>query len=136
MTDNCIFCKIAAGEIPSATLYEDDEFRVILDVSPAAKGHMLVLPKEHYANICEMPQELTGKAFIVAKKMAEKMEKVLGCDGINVIQNNHEAAGQTVFHFHIHLIPRSKKDNVNVTWKPGTLTESDKNELLEALRED
>ena len=134
MTENCIFCKIAAGQIPSATLYEDEEFRVILDVAPAAKGHMLILPKQHYANILEMPEELTGKAFILAKRMAEKMEQALGCEGINVLQNNHEAAGQTVFHFHIHLLPRSSKDHVKVGWKTGTLTDSDKDELIEKLR--
>lgn len=130
MQDNCIFCKIAAGEIPSATLYEDEEFRVILDVGPAAKGHMLILPKEHYANICEMPEALVQKAFTIAKRLAEKMETVLGCDGINVLQNNHEAAGQTVFHFHIHLIPRMKGDKLGITWKPGTLTDEDKAEIL------
>lgn len=132
--ENCIFCKIAAGEIPSATLYEDGEFRVILDVGPAAKGHMLVLPKEHYADILEMPEELTAKAFVVAKKMAKKMEQVLECDGINILQNNHEAAGQTVFHFHIHLIPRKKNDKIGLGWKPGTLSDADKAELLEKFR--
>ncbi len=132
--ENCIFCKIAAGEIPSATLYEDEEFRVILDVGPAAKGHMLVLPKEHYADILEMPEELTAKAFVVAKRMAQKMEQVLECDGINILQNNHEAAGQTVFHFHIHLIPRKKNDKIGLGWKPGTLSDADKAELLEKLR--
>lgn len=90
MTENCIFCKIAGGEIPSATLYEDEDFRVILDVGPAAKGHMLILPKKHFADICEIPEELAGKAFVLAKKMAEKMEKALHCDGINVLQNNPE----------------------------------------------
>lgn len=135
MTENCIFCKIAGGEIPSATLYEDDDFRVILDVGPAAKGHMLILPKKHFANICEIPEELAGKAFILAKKMAEKMEKVLHTDGINVLQNNHEAAGQTVFHFHIHLIPRSQKDKISIGWKPGKLTDSDKEEILRLFAE-
>lgn len=135
MTEKCIFCKIAAGEIPSATIYENEEFRVILDVGPAAKGHMLVLPKEHYTDICDMPEELTGKAFIVAKRMAEKMEKVLGCEGINIVQNNHEAAGQTVFHFHIHLIPRNKKDQVGLGWNTGKLTDSDREELLRKFSE-
>ena len=111
-------------------VYEDDDFKVILDVGPAAKGHMLILPKEHYADIMAMPEELVAKAFILAKKMATKMESVLGCDGINVVQNNHEAAGQTVFHFHIHLIPRMKHDKVGVTWKPGTLTDEVKEEVL------
>ena len=78
MTDhNCIFCKILAGDIPSAVVYEDDDFKVILDVGPAAKGHMLILPKEHYADIMAMPEELVAKAFILAKKMATKMESVL-----------------------------------------------------------
>lgn len=135
MMENCIFCKIAGGEIPSATLYEDDDFRVILDVGPAAKGHMLILPKKHFANICEMPEELVGKAFILAKRMVEKMEKALHCDGINVLQNNHEAAGQTVFHFHIHLIPRFHKDKVGIGWKPGKLTEGDREEILRAFAE-
>lgn len=131
MTDqNCIFCKILAGDIPSAVVHEDEDFKVILDVGPAAKGHMLILPKEHYTDICDMPDELVAKAFILAKKMAAKMESVLGCDGINVVQNNHEAAGQTVFHFHIHLIPRMKGDKVGVTWKPGKLTDEVKEEVL------
>lgn len=133
MTENCIFCKIAAGEIPSATLYEDQDFRVILDVAPAAKGHMLILPKQHFADICEIPQDLTGKAFILAKKMAEKMERALECDGINVLQNNHEAAGQTVFHFHIHLIPRYAGDKVGISWKTGKLTDSDRDEIVKKI---
>ena len=128
MTDkNCIFCKILAGDIPSAVVYEDEEFKIILDVGPAAKGHMLILPKEHYSDILTMPEELVAKAFI----LAAKMESVLGCDGINVVQNNHEAAGQTVFHFHIHLIPRMKHDKIGVTWKPGTLSDADRKDLLE-----
>ncbi len=131
--EDCIFCKIASGEIPSATVYEDAEFRVILDIAPAAKGHLLVLPKQHYADITQMPQELTGKAFVLAKSMAEKMDAALHCDGINVLQNNREAAGQTVFHFHIHLIPRFAKDKVGLGWKPGKLTEQDKAELLAAF---
>ena len=100
-------------------------------MGPAAKGHMLILPKEHYSDILTMPEELVAKAFILAKKMAAKMESVLGCDGINVVQNNHEAAGQTVFHFHIHLIPRMKHDKIGVTWKPGTLSDADREDLLE-----
>ncbi len=136
MTDNCIFCKIAAGEIPSATLYEDQDFRVILDVAPASKGHMLILPKQHYANICEMPEELTGKAFILAKKMAGKLETTLKCDGVNIVQNNHEAAGQTVFHFHIHLIPRYADDQVGLGWKMGKLTDADRDEIVKKITEE
>lgn len=128
--DSCIFCRIANGEIPSATLYEDENFRVILDLGPASKGHALILPKEHYANIYELPEEKTAQAFVLVKKMAEKMKEVLNCDGFNVVQNNGTPAGQTVFHFHIHLIPRYEGDQVGLTWKPGTLTEEVKEELL------
>ena len=122
--DNCIFCKIANGEIPSATLYEDEDFRVILDLGPATKGHALILPKNHFANLFEIPEDMDAKAFILAKKIAKKMKDVFGCDGVNIVQNNGVAAGQTVFHFHIHLIPRYEGDHAGVTWKPGTLTVS------------
>lgn len=128
--ENCIFCKIAAGEIPSTTLYEDQDFRVILDLGPASKGHALILPKEHYANIYEIPDELAAKAIILAKKMAGIMTRALNCDGFNIVQNNGEPAGQTVFHFHVHLIPRYEDDQVGLTWNPGNLTEEDKEEVL------
>ncbi len=134
--DNCIFCKIAAGDIPSATIYEDNDFRVILDIEPASKGHALILPKEHYANLYELSDELAAKALIVAKKVITKMTDILGCDGYNVVQNNGEVAGQTVFHFHIHLIPRYKDDNVNIGWNQGKLTEEVKAEILSGMNEE
>ncbi|MCI5868163.1 MAG: HIT family protein [Dorea sp.] len=131
--ENCIFCKLANGEIPTSTLYEDDDFRVILDASPAAKGHALILPKEHYANLYELDDELAGKALVLAKKMITKLTGILGCDGYNIVQNNGEAAGQTVFHFHIHLIPRQKDDGVMLGWKMGELTEEDKEDILSKI---
>lgn len=127
----CIFCKIAKGEIPSATLYEDEEFRVILDLGPANKGHALVLPKAHYENLYDLPDEMAAHAMILAKKMATKMKGILNCDGYNLVQNNGEAAGQTVFHFHMHLIPRYTDDHAGITWTPGTLTSEDRDEILE-----
>lgn len=130
---DCIFCKIANGEIPAATIYEDDDFRVILDLGPASQGHALILPKAHYADVYEIPEELAGKAFALAARMAKKMTTVLGCDGFNILQNNKEIAGQTVFHFHMHLIPRYEGDGVNLTWAQGTLTEEDKKTLLKKL---
>ena len=133
--ENCIFCKIAAGEIPSATIYEDEDFRVILDIEPASKGHALILPKEHYANLYELPEELASKVLVVAKKVVTAMTEVLGCDGYNVLQNNGEVAGQTVFHFHMHLVPRYKDDQVNIKWKPGTLKEEWKEEILAKMNE-
>jgi histidine triad (HIT) family protein len=119
MSENCIFCKIIEGDIPSTTLYEDEEFKVIFDISPASKGHVIILPRYHAANIFELPEEITAKAFVLAKKIATVLKKVLGCDGINILQNNGEAAGQTVFHLHIHVIPRFKDDNMGLTWKQG-----------------
>ena len=126
---NCIFCKIANGEIPSATIYEDEEFRVFLDLNPASRGHALLVPKEHFSNLFEMDDEHCAKAMILAKKTAERMKEKLGCDGVNLVQNNGEAAGQTVFHFHMHLIPRWKDDGVGVTWKPGELSDEEREEL-------
>ena len=119
---NCIFCKIANGEIPSTTLYEDDDFRVILDMGPAARGHALLLPKEHYANLFELDDELAAKALVTAKKVASRLKDALGADGFNLVQNNGEAAGQTVFHFHMHLIPRYKDDGAGISWTPGSAT--------------
>lgn len=133
--ENCIFCKIAAGEIPSATLYEDADFRVIMDIEPASKGHALILPKEHYANIYELPEELAAKVMILAKKMITKLTDIVGCDGYNVLQNNGEAAGQTVFHFHMHLIPRYAEDDVTITWEHGTLSNEVKEEILSKIKE-
>lgn len=132
--DNCIFCKIANGEIPAATLYEDEEFRVILDLNPASKGHALILPKSHAANIYELPEETAGKAMILAKRMAARITDGLKCDGLHILQNNGEPAGQTVFHFHMHLIPRYQGDQAVMGWKPGTLTDEMKEEILEKVR--
>ena len=132
--ENCIFCKIAAGEIPSATLYEDDDFRVILDLGPASRGHALILPKEHYRNLYDIDDETLAKAALLAKKMVKKLTDVLGCDGYNVVQNNEPCAGQTVFHFHMHLIPRYEDDNVGLGWKTGELTDEVKNEILEKMK--
>lgn len=127
---NCIFCKIANGEIPAATLYEDEEFRVILDLGPASRGHALILPKEHYASLYELPDELAAKALVLAKKMITKLTEILNCDGYNVVQNNGEIAGQTVFHFHMHLIPRYEGDEVGLGWKMGELTDADRDDIL------
>lgn len=132
--DNCIFCKIMSGEIPSNTIYEDDTFKVILDVNPASKGHALILPKEHYANIYEIDEEVAARAMKLAKKLATHMTKVLDCDGFNILQNNGEVAGQTVFHFHIHLVPRYK-DGKNDDILKWTHEEFTKEELAAICQE-
>ena len=130
---NCIFCKILDGVIPSAKLYEDEHFAIILDVGPASFGHALMIPKDHYANLFEMPEELLSKAMSLAKVWGDKLVKALNADGLNLVQNNGLAAGQTVFHYHLHLIPRYEGDNVGNLWNPGTLTEEQKKEILEKL---
>ncbi len=132
--ENCIFCKLANGQIPSATIYEDEDFRVILDLSPASKGHALIIPKEHFRNLYDLSEEIAAKALVLAKKMILKLTDVLKCDGYNIVQNNEEVAGQSVFHFHIHLIPRYKGDHVGLNWKMGTLSEEDKNEILNKIK--
>lgn len=116
---DCIFCKIAAGEIPSSTIYEDEDFRIILDLGPATKGHALILPKKHFRNIFEMDDETASKVFVLAKKTACAMKEALHCDGLNIVQNNEEIAGQTVFHFHMHIIPRYENDGQHILWQPN-----------------
>ncbi len=134
MKDDCIFCKIAAGQIPSKTIYEDDDYRVILDLGPAAKGHALILPKEHYTNIFELPEDKAGEVFKLARKMALQMKETLKCDGFNVVQNNGEIAGQTVFHFHMHLIPRYVGDGQRIGWKPGEPAQEELEETARTIR--
>lgn len=132
MRDNdCIFCKIANGEIPSKTIYEDDNFRAILDIEPATKGHTLILPKEHCENLFELPEEMAEKALVLAKKLSIRLHDKLKSDGLNIVQNNGAAAGQTVSHFHIHLIPRYEDDNQKITWIPGSSVQ----EELESIKE-
>ncbi|MDE7321567.1 MAG: HIT family protein [Lachnospiraceae bacterium] len=133
--ENCIFCKIAGGEIPSRTLYEDDVFRVILDQSPATKGHALILPKNHFKNLYEIDDNTASKVLPLAKKMAAVMTEKLGCDGFNVVQNNNEIAGQTIFHFHVHLIPRYNDDNQSLVMKPCGMTPEEIDTVRDAIVE-
>ena len=122
---DCIFCKIAAGEIPSTALYEDDKVKVIFDAGPATLGHALVLPKTHAANLFELPEEYGEKIFAIAKKCGKAIKERYNYDGLNVLQNNGEAAGQTVFHLHVHLIPRMNDDKININWQQGESTDGE-----------
>lgn len=133
--DNCIFCKLANKDIPTNIIYEDDRFTVILDASPATKGHALILPKNHAANIYELPDEDASAVFVLAKKLATKMTEILHCDGFNIVQNNGEVAGQTVFHFHMHLIPRYEGEEDFLKWNPGTLTDEMRDDILSRMKE-
>ncbi len=117
MNRDCIFCKIINKEIPSKCIYEDGDFLAILDVAPATKGHVLILPKEHAKSLTELSDDKASKILILAKKIIKAMMKVHGFTNYNLIQNNGRIAGQTVEHFHLHLIPRYSVDEVGL-WTP------------------
>ena len=112
MSTECIFCKIIKGDIPSFTIYEDDLFKVILDRFPAAPGHALIIPKAHYKDMFELPQEVVEALYPLAQKIAIQIKKAVGAEGMNVVQNNGDVAGQSVYHFHLHLVPRKAGDGI------------------------
>lgn len=132
---DCIFCKIANGEIPSKTLYENQDFRVILDLGPATKGHALILPKEHFDNVFELPENTAANVMVLAKKMAAVMTEKLQADGFNLVQNNGETAGQTVMHFHMHLIPRYQEDGQSIGWTAGTVSDEELEKIKQQITE-
>ena len=131
--DDCIFCKLANGVFPTNTVYEDDDFRVILDAAPAAKGHSLIIPKQHFDNIYNIDTEAAAKVMPLAGKIANSMKKTFNCDGVNVLQNNEPAAGQTVFHFHVHVIPRYNDDNLGLLWKQNETDAEEQKRIAEEL---
>ena len=132
--DNCIFCKIIDGSIPSTVVYEDSDFKAIMDISPAAKGHVLILPKKHCADLLSIDEDVASKALKVASKIANAQKKAFNCDGINLLQNTGEAAWQSVFHLHIHLIPRYKDDNLVVPWEHLTYADGEAEEYAAKIR--
>jgi len=132
--DNCIFCKIVRNEIEAVTIYEDEEFKVFLDAFPATKGHVLIIPKEHVANIFELEEEKAGRLFRIATKVAKTLKEELDIEGLNLVQNNGEMAGQTVFHFHLHLIPRYKDDKVTIKWATQKTNSQQLKELQQKLK--
>ncbi|MFV0342084.1 MAG: HIT family protein [Anaerocolumna sp.] len=135
MSDNCIFCSIIGKEISSTTIYEDEWVKAIMDISPANKGHVIIISKKHCENIFDLDEEATEKIFITVKKIAVILKEELQCDGINILQNNGKAAGQTVFHFHIHIIPRYEEDNVTIDWEYESYKEGELKALGEKLIE-
>ncbi|RKU38148.1 HIT family protein [Candidatus Poribacteria bacterium] len=116
---DCIFCAIVAGKIPAAKVYEDEHVLAFMDIAPANPGHTLVIPKQHYRNIFDMPPEIGGKIMEVAIRLAAAIRKALNPDGLNLFQSNEPAAFQTVFHFHLHLIPRWAADPLRLPWHPS-----------------
>ena len=133
--DDCIFCKLANGDIPTNSIYEDDVVKVIFDASPAAPGHILILPKNHFDDVYSMDDETAAHVFKVAVKLSKAYRKALDFDGLNIVQNNGEAAGQTVFHFHMHLIPRYEGDNQHILWKPTEVTQDELEEIRKQITE-
>lgn len=127
--ENCIFCKIVNGDIPSAAVYEDENFRAIMDIAPAAKGHVILLSKAHRKDLMEADDAVLSAALPVVKRISNAIKKTLSCDGINVLQNNGTAAGQSVFHLHIHMIPRYDNDGVTVPWEQKSYADGEAAEL-------
>ncbi len=132
MTD-CIFCKIVAGVIPSFKVYEDEKALAFLDINPVNPGHTLVIPKEHYRNIHDTPDELLGDLISIAKKVATKQKEVLGAEGINISMNNESASGQLVFHTHIHIMPRYSSDGFK-PWHGTPYKEGEIEKMKEKLK--
>lgn len=116
--DNCIFCQIVAGEQPSAKVYEDEYVYAFLDISQVTEGHTLIIPKMHVKDIYELPEDIAGKLFQPVPKIAQALKRAFNADGINLLNNNEITAGQSVFHIHIHLIPRFSRmnDGFGVKW--------------------
>ena len=113
---DCIFCKIVAGEVPSFTLFEDDATFAFMDVNPASEGHALVVPKDHASNVYTVSDEAIARTAVTAKKVAGAVARVLEPDGLNLVQCNGPGAGQSVMHFHIHVLPRSRNDRLAMNW--------------------
>ena len=129
----CIFCSIVNGDIPSNKIYEDDMVIAFLDINPTNYGHTLVVPKKHCDSFLDCEEEVRDHVFKVAQQLTNTLEEKLHCDGINILSNIHEAAGQSVSHFHVHLIPRYKDDD-NVTIEFHEIDKPDFDELMQKLK--
>ncbi len=114
--NECIFCRIVAGEIPATRIYEDDDVLVFMDIGPIIEGHALVISKQHYESVVQVPDSLLAKLHVVAKRIAESQLNGLGADGVNIMQNNGKASGQEVPHIHVHVIPRFDGDGHKWNW--------------------
>lgn len=134
MSDNCIFCSIIGKEISSTTIYENEWVKAIMDISPANKGHVILISKSHCENIFDLDDKVCERIFIIAKKIALVLKEELKCGGVNILQNNGKVAGQTVFHFHMHVIPRYNEDKVTIDWEHLSYDEGELKELGEKLK--
>ncbi len=131
----CIFCRIAAGEIPAAKVLEDEFALAFMDVGPLAEGHVLLIPREHYVTVDEMPADLAGAVLGHVPALARAVRRATGCEGLNVLQNNGRVAHQVVPHVHFHLIPRNPGDEFHFNWPAGNYPDGRMEQLAEAIRE-
>jgi len=118
---SCIFCRIVAGELPSYRVYEDEWVMALLDIRPVGRGHTLVIPKRHFENVLDIPEDLMLHIYRIAKRVAEAQKKALHPAGIGIAQNNGAAAGQIIFHFHTHIIPKDAQDQARYEAASGEL---------------
>jgi|SRR3989344_2289548 len=132
--NDCIFCKIVKGEIPSNKVYEDEKVLAFLDIGPVNKGHALVIPKEHYVNIYDIPENLLKNVIAAVKKVSKAVKKGVNADGINLNMSNDPSAGQVVMHFHMHVIPRFKNDNLKL-WPQSKYKEGEAEEVKKKIKE-
>jgi histidine triad (HIT) family protein len=130
--EECLFCKIVKGELPSSKIYEDEDTLAFLDLFPVNKGHSLVISKEHYENIFDVPEESLSKISSVMKNVADAVKKGVNADGISITQSNGKPAGQVIFHIHFHIIPRFKEDGLKL-WPQGKYKENEMEEYKEII---
>ncbi len=134
MDSNCVFCKIVSNEFDSYKLYEDNNFIVILDKFPATAGHTLIIPKSHCEDFFDLDEYLASELLVLAQKVARTLKEVTGCDGLNILQNNGKSAGQVVFHYHMHLIPRYANDDVSIVLKSNELQDEKAEKMIEEIK--
>ena len=130
--DDCIFCKVLAGEIPSERVYEDDHAIAVMDINPWTRGHAVVFPRKHAADLFEIEDGELSHVAVAAKRLATKMRDTLDCDGVNLLQSNGAAAWQTIFHLHVHVIPRYEGDPLQLPTRPQPASPE---QLAEVARE-
>ena len=134
MSEDCLFCKIVTGDVPSSKVYEDDDLLAFLDIFPIVKGHTIVVPKDHYSNFLDFPDDRIEKFFTILKQLTLKIKTNLKADGINILQNNFSAAGQIIYHMHFHIIPRWEDDGaVKLQHSRVQATNEDLQEILKRI---
>jgi histidine triad (HIT) family protein len=134
--EDCIFCKVLSGEIPSERIYEDDHAIAVMDINPWTRGHAVVFPRKHAENLFEIEDGELERVAVAAKRVATKMRDTLDCDGINLLQSNGRAAWQTIFHLHIHVIPRYDDDPLQLPVRPEPATPEELAEVAKEIRGD